>query len=99
MARDASSAPLFPETGPPAVPDDAREEVRRQTQALLSSPPEFRLFSEFRRKAALFEILNKAFQTLAEALRFSGRLTVCFHQGRITKVSVKEAYYRNQAAR
>jgi len=99
MAREANPVPLFPEANPTEIPDDSREETRRQVAALAASAPEFRMFGEFRRKVALFEILNKALETLAQALRFSGRLTVSFHQGRITKVSLKEAHYRNHAAR
>lgn len=98
MSRDAS-APLFSDSDLPECPDDHREECSRETRALAAAVPELRIFSEFRRKAALFEVLNRAFQSLAEALRFSGRITVCFHQGKITKVALKEAYYRKAPAR
>jgi len=93
MPRDAQSATLFSE---PAPLDDRSEEVARQVRAQQQASPEFRLFSEFRRKAALFEVLSKAFEALAQALRFSGRITITFHQGRITKTTLKEAYFRGR---
>ena len=94
-ARDAQPVPLFPEESF-ATPRDRDEAAAREVRALQQAPPEMRIFSEFRRKAALYEVLSKAFESLAQALRFSGRITLTFHQGKITKVALKEAYYRNR---
>ena len=92
-ARDAHCPSLF------TPPDDRREEVARETHAVHAAAPEMRIFSEFRRKAATFEILSKAFESLARALNFSGRITITFHQGHITKTSLKEAYYRGRSGK
>ena len=82
----------------PETPHDAQEDASRQVKAMQEPPPEFRLFSEFRRKAATHEVLSKALEKLAQALRFSGRITVTFHQGRVIKTTLKEAYYRSRSA-
>lgn len=95
MSLDAHAASLFREN---ETPQDAQEEVSRQVKAQMETPVEFRLFSEFRRKAALHEVLNKALEKLAQALRFSGRITITFHQGKIIKTTLKEAYYRGRPA-
>jgi hypothetical protein len=76
--------------------DDWREEASRQARALNVAPPEQRLFGEFRRKMATGEALSAALQKLAEAVRFSGRLTITFHQGKVTKTVMEEAYFRGR---
>jgi hypothetical protein len=91
------SLPVALHASQDAVPDDSREEVARQVLADNAAPVEYRLFSEFRRKLAMHEVLNKALEKLAQALRFSGRITITFHQGRITKSVLKEAYFRGRA--
>jgi hypothetical protein len=74
--------------------DDAAEENGRQARALADSPPESqRLFAEFRRKLAAGEAVSRALARLAEALRFSGRITVTLHQGKVTKTTVEESYF------
>jgi len=50
------------------------------------------LFLEFRRKLASGEALSRALARLALALRFSGRITISFHQGRVTKTACEEMY-------
>lgn len=88
----------FDSSETPSAPDDQREEVSREVRAETAAPAEFRLFSEFRRKLAMHEVLSKALEKLAQALRFSGRITITFHQGRITKSTMKEAYYGGRVA-
>lgn len=74
--------------------DDWSEESSRQAAALAANPPEpQRLFSEFRRKLASGETLSRALARLAEALRFSGRITVTLHQGKVTKTVLEESYF------
>ncbi len=53
-----------------------------------------RLYNEFRRKAACGETVSSATGKLAAALRFSGRITLTFHQGKLTKTVLEESYYR-----
>jgi len=75
-----------------------REEASQQTQRLASAPLEGpSLFAEFRRKLATGELLSRAIEKLAEALRFSGRITVTFHQGKLTKTVLEESYFRGKA--
>lgn len=79
--------------------DDLSEESNRQAAELRSAPPETqRIFSEFRRKLATGEAVSRALEKLAEALGFSGRITITFHQGKITKTVLEESYYRGRAA-
>ena len=83
---------------PRTTADDWSEESNRQAAAFASkdSPAaETGIFAEFRRKLAMGEALSRAFAKLAEALRFSGRITVWFHQGRITKTVFEELHIRN----
>ncbi len=83
--------------GPRITADDWTEESNQQA-ALTSgatAPAEAGLFSEFRRKLAMGEALSRAFAKLAEALRFSGRITVSFHQGRMTKTVFEELHIRS----
>lgn len=74
-----------------------REERNRQAQRLANAPLEGpSLFAEFRRKLATGELLSRAVERLAEALRFSGRITVTFHQGKMTKTVLEESYFRTK---
>ena len=50
-------------------------------------------FAEFRRKLASGEAFSRAVVKLAEALRFTGRITISFHQGRVTKTVLDESYF------
>lgn len=81
-----------------ASTDAWREESNRQAQRLADAPLQGpSLFAEFRRKLASGEMLARSVERLAEALNFSGRLTVTFHQGRITKTVMEESYFRGKA--
>ncbi len=80
---------------PRAAADDWVEECDRQAAVLVggeATPVEAGIFAEFRRKLAMGEALSRAVAKLAEALRFSGRVTVTFHQGRITKTVFEELH-------
>ena len=78
--------------------DAWREESSLQAQRLTNAPLEGpSLFAEFRRKLATGELLSRAIEKLAEALRFSGRITVTFHQGKLTKTVLEESYFRGKA--
>ena len=86
---------------PRTTADDWSEESNRQAGALSGSataPVASGLYLEFRRKLAMGEALSRAVAKLAEALRFSGRITVSFHQGRITKTVFEELHIRNSRA-
>lgn len=76
--------------------DDWSEEVCRQASDLAreerSRPAQAGLFAEFRRKLAMGEALSRAAAKLVEALRFSGRITITFHQGKVTKTVLEELY-------
>jgi hypothetical protein len=81
--------------------DEWTEESSRQAAALASepaAPAEVGIFAEFRRKLAMGEALSRAVAKLAEALRFSGRITISFHQGRITKTVFEELHIRSMKA-
>jgi hypothetical protein len=82
---------------PRSTADDWTEESNVQAGVLSSgatTPAESGLYAEFRRKLAMGEALSRAVAKLAEALRFSGRITVSFHQGRITKTVFEELHIR-----
>ena len=86
-----------PQTGT----DAWTEESGRQAAALTSgtaAPAELGLFGEFRRKLAMGEAISRAFARLAEALHFTGRITVSFHQGRVTKTVLEELHIRSTGA-
>ena len=105
MKRPAGSPSISPEN--PTTQSDSRalaaarqdwaEEAGRTAEAAeaASSGPHT-LFAEFRRKLALGEALARAFEKLAEALHFSGRVTLTFHQGKLTKTVLEEAYFRGR---
>lgn len=83
---------------PRSSADDWTEESNRQAAQLArgdAAPAEAGLFTEFRRKLAMGEALSRAFARLAAALRFSGRITVSFHQGRVTKTVFEELHISN----
>lgn len=103
--RRAPPAPLpadanLPDSEPRSTADDWAEESSRQASALASvrAGAETGIFAEFRRKLAMGEALSRAVARLAEALRFSGRITVSFHQGRITKTVLEELHIRSTKA-
>lgn len=80
-----------------AMDEAWREESSRQAQRLADAPLQGpSLFVEFRRKLAGGEALARSLERLAEALRFSGRITVTFHQGKVTKMMLEESYYRGR---
>jgi hypothetical protein len=73
--------------------DDWREHLDHEAAALAEHPPApHNLFAEFRRKLAGGETLSRALARLAEALRFTGRITISFHQGRVTKTILEESF-------
>jgi hypothetical protein len=82
---------------PRTTADDWTEESNRQAGVLsgTTTPAESGLYCEFRRKLAMGEALSRAVAKIAEALRFSGRITVSFHQGRITKTVFEELHIRS----
>jgi len=79
--------------------DDWAEEANRQAAELTGAPGHGgsvslpSLFAEFRRKLASGEAVSRALARLAEALRFCGRITITFHQGKITKTVCEESYF------
>ena len=74
--------------------DDWAEETNLQAQRLeQGGVASLGFFGEFRRKLACGEVISKAAEKLAEAIRFSGRITVTFHQGKLTKTVLEEAYF------
>jgi hypothetical protein len=79
--------------------DDWMEEADSQARALNSSTSgPASAFGEFRRKLAASEAISCSTEKLALALRFSGRVTITFHQGRITKTVLEESYCAGRAA-
>jgi len=75
--------------------DDWTEESSRQTRALRTAGADpLNVFTEFRRKLATGEFVSRAAAKLAEALRFTGRVTLTFHQGRLTKTVLEESYFK-----
>lgn len=85
-----------------ATADEWSEEANRQAAALESrktAPAETGIFAEFRRKLAVGEGVSRALARLAEALRFSGRITITFHQGKVTKTVLEELYIRGAGAK
>ena len=83
---------------PRTTADDWSEESSRQAQRLAASPPETQyVFGEFRRKLAAGEAISRALARLAEALRFSGRITITLHQGKVTKTTLEESYFGGRA--
>ena len=74
--------------------DDWAEECDRQARQLqLATVASDGAYGEFRRKLACGEVISRAAEKLAEAVKFSGRITVTFHQGKLTKTVLEESYY------
>ncbi len=65
----------------------------------MDSPPQpeldGRVFLEFRRKVQGCELLSAATDKLLRQLRFTGRLSVVVHQGRVLKSGYEEGYFRH----
>ena len=63
-----------------------------------AEPPELeRIFLEFRRKVRDSEMLSAATERLLLALRFSGRLSVVVHNGRVLKSGYEEGYFTRKS--
>lgn len=52
-------------------------------------------FLEFRRKVRAAEVLSAAMERLLAQLRFSGKLSILVHDGRILKSGYEEGYFRH----
>ncbi len=63
---------------------------------MTQSPPQFEelSFLEFRRKLRDSEVLSAAMERLLAQLRFSGKLSVVLHNGRVLKSGYEEGYFR-----
>jgi hypothetical protein len=103
MSPTKPASPPSPQDDLPAgsdlrsIADDWSEESSRQIKAALAAPAqEQRIFCELRRKVAAGETVSKAIEKVVEALRFSGRITLTFHQGKQTKAVLEECYYRGR---
>jgi signal transduction histidine kinase len=92
----ASLAALPPVVEDPSAQDWSEEAARAAQAARAADAEPHRLFTEFRRKLALGEALARAFEKLLAALRFTGRITFSFHQGKLTKTVLEEAYFRTR---
>ncbi len=82
--------------------DEWAEEAMRQSAALAAGDARAaegqRLFNEFRRKVATGESMSAAAERIAAALRFCGRITITFHQGKVTKTVLEESYFKGGGA-
>jgi len=58
--------------------------------------PEEKCFLELRRKVRQSEILSASVERLLQTLRFSGRLNVIVHNGRVLKSGYEEGYFKNR---
>lgn len=56
-------------------------------------------FLELRRKIKEAEVLNAALAKLAEAVRFSGRISVVLQNGRVLKAGYEEGYFPQRRER
>jgi hypothetical protein len=54
-----------------------------------------RIFSEFRGKVRMSELLSASVLKLLWALRFSGKVTIVLQNGRILKSGYEEGYFRH----
>jgi hypothetical protein len=65
---------------------------------MLESSPEMKdeekVFSEFRLKVRMSELLSMSVLKLLRALRFTGRLTIILQNGRVLKSGYEEGYFR-----
>ena len=57
---------------------------------------EERDFAEFRRKVRSAEVLSASMDRLLRTLRFTGRLSVVVHNGRVLKSGYEEGYFRQR---
>jgi hypothetical protein len=64
----------------------------------IQSKNEERIFSEFRLKVRMSELLSTSVLKLLWALRFSGKVTIILQNGRILKSGYEETYFRNLGA-
>jgi hypothetical protein len=55
---------------------------------------EEKVFSEFRLKVRMSELLSASVLKLLRAIRFSGRLTIIFQNGKVLKSGYEEGYFR-----
>lgn len=53
-------------------------------------------FAEFRRKVKASEVLSAAVERLLAQLRFSGKLNIVVHNGRVLKSGYEESYFRSE---
>ena len=58
--------------------------------------PDEQLFSELRRRVRQSELLPAALEKILDRLRFTGRLTVVLHNGRVQKCGYEEGYCRRR---
>lgn len=72
--------------------DDWMEEAGSQARALRAAPASGGPFEQFRAKLAAGEALSRSAGRMAAAVRFTGRVTILFHQGRITRTVLEESY-------
>jgi hypothetical protein len=78
--------------------DDWMEEADNQARALRAAPPSGGPYEQFRAKLAAGEALSRSAEKLAAAVRFTGRVTISFHQGRISKTVLEESYCSNRGS-
>lgn len=64
--------------------------------AEIQSPPEEKLFVEFRRKVRSAELLSAAIEHLLRALRFTGKISIVVQNGQVLKSGYEEGYFRQQ---
>jgi len=53
-----------------------------------------KVFSEFRLKVRMSELLSASVLKLLRALRFTGKLTIILQNGRVLKTGYEEGYFR-----
>lgn len=54
------------------------------------------LFLQFRRKVQASDVLSAATQKLAQALGFTGKLTIVLQNGQVLKTGYEEGYFRRK---
>jgi len=64
----------------------------------MASEAEERSFVEFPRKVRSSELLFAAMEKLLSSIRFTGRVSIVVHNGRVLKSGYEEGYFRNQLA-
>jgi len=55
---------------------------------------EEKIFSEFRQKVRMADLLSASVLRLLRTLRFTGRLTIILQNGRVLKSGYEEGYFR-----